>query len=202
MGAIRFSLAASLSLFACQNAIASLNSFYCPERAGFIQPGMNMQSVMNACGNPLSRQESNQPVMQRIPVQQLIYNNVGAPTAFYGVWQITGGSSNYGIFQPFGNNQGGVSLEVNLVDNKVRSIKMNGSETNSASICQELSFSVGDPASSVYNACGTPSLVNESFLEQPVPGGDKPEVWIYQPNQFQAPLRLTFVNGKLQSIDQ
>lgn len=63
-------------------------SFYCPQKNGYINVGMSEAQVIGACGQPLSKQASNTPIMRKIPVQQIIYNNMGQKMAFYGVWQI------------------------------------------------------------------------------------------------------------------
>ncbi|KTD61520.1 DUF2845 domain-containing protein [Legionella spiritensis] len=184
----------SLSVFAAQ-------SVYCPQRSGYINVGMTQEQVLNACGQPLSKQESNTPVTEKVPVQQLMYNNQGAPKAFYGVWAIPVGNSNTGFAQPFGSNTGGAQLQVDITDNKVSGVKINGSDANAFSICGGTSIQIGDPASKVYGACGDPSLTNKTFINKPIPSTQKPEVWVYQPGQYQSPVSLTFVNGKLQSID-
>lgn len=176
-----FTLTASFNLFAVQ-------SLYCPQNHSYIQPGMTLDQVIAACGQPLSQQDSPQPVYQKIPVQQLIYNNQGADTAFYGVWNM-----------PTGN--GGTTLQIDVMNNKVRTIKLNGSDNNAFSICGGRSIEVGDPVSAVYAACGSPSVTNNSYAKFAIPSKTSPVVWIYQIDQYQPAISLTFVNGKLQSIN-
>ncbi|WED42351.1 DUF2845 domain-containing protein [Legionella cardiaca] len=176
------SLGFSFNAFAAQ-------SIYCPQNHGYINLGMSVPQVLAACGQPLSRQQSNTPVMQKVPVLQLMYNNQGSQSAFYGVWSL-----------PVGVNSG-AQLQVNIIDNKVSSVSLNGSNTNAFSICGGSMIQVGDPVSKVYGACGNPSLVNNTFINQPIESNQKPEIWTYQTDQFQTPFSLTFVNGKLQSID-
>lgn len=171
------------------NAMAGVQSYYCPENHGYINVGMTPDQVIAACGQPLSQQQATQPVTQKVPVQQLMYNNAGSPMAFYGVWQIPTGTS------------GGVQLQVNIVDNKVKTVNINGSGTNAFSVCGGTSIQVGDPVSKVYGACGNPSVVNNSYINQPIQSNQKPQIWIYQAGQYQSPVTLTFINGKLQSID-
>ena len=163
-------------------------SIYCPQNHGYIKVGMTPDQVIAACGQPLSQNESDDPVYQKIPVQQLIYNNEGTSTAFYGVWNIPVGS-------------GGAQLEVNIVNQKVKDIKFNGSDSNGFSICEGASIQVGDPVAKVYGSCGSPSVVNETYINQMVPTTQKPLIWIYQPGQNQPALTLTFMNGNLQSIN-
>lgn len=164
-------------------------SVYCPQNHGYINLGMTADQVVAACGRPLSVQSSNQPVMQKIPVQQLIYNSIGAPQAFYGVWQLQTGVGT------------GAQLEVDIVDNKVSAVLINGSGSNAFSLCRGTSIQVGDPVGSVYGACGSPTLVNKTFINQPVQSNQQPEIWTYQVDQYQPPISLTFLNGKLQSIN-
>ncbi len=164
-------------------------SVYCPQNHGYINLGMSVDQVIAACGQPLGKQQSNKPAMQQVPVLQLLYNNQGSQTAFYGVWAL-----------PVGVNTG-AQLQVNVINNKVSSIQLNGSNSNEFSICGDTSIQVGDPVTKVYNACGNPSTTNSTYTNQAIPSQQKPEIWVYQADAYQPPMRLTFVNGKLQSID-
>jgi len=176
-----------LSLTASFAVIAD-QSYYCPQNHGYINLGMTPDQVMAACGQPISQQDSKDPVYQKIPVQQLFFNNQGTSSAFYGVWNVS-----------TGNN--GAQLQVDVVDNKVKAIKVNGSDSNAFSICRGANIQVGDPVGKVYGACGNPSIANTTFANVPVQTVQKPVIWIYKPGQYQAPVTLTFVNGKLQSIN-
>jgi hypothetical protein len=171
----------SLNLMAAQ-------SYYCSQNHKYINLGMTEEEVSDACGQPLSQQQSNQSLMQQVQVQQLMYNNIGSQKVFYGVWTIPTGTSS------------GAQLQVNIVDNKVKSVNMNGSGVNAFSVCGGTSIQVGDPVSRVYGACGNPSLVNNTYINQPMLSNAKPQIWIYQ-QEYQSPVTLTFINGKLQSID-
>lgn len=179
---------ASLALFILPYSLFADQSIYCPQNHAFINVGMTMDQVIAACGQPASQQESNQPVTQKIPVQQLIYNNKGASTAFYGVWNMPTGS-------------GGAQLEIDIVNKKVKNIRLNSSDSNSASICGGNSIQIGDPVEKVYYSCGSPSVTNNSFINEIVPSEQKPQVWIYQPGQYDPAVTLTFVDGRLQSIN-
>lgn len=189
-----------ISGFSCM-AFADPQSVYCPQKSGYINIGMTTDQVIAACGQPISQQQSSTPAMEQVPIKQVFFNNQGQATAFYGVWALPGGSGNYGEFQPFGTKNGGSGsqLEIDIANNEVRSVKLNGSDTNAVSICGGVNINVGDPASKI-SACGTPNLVNTTYINVPVPGGQKPMVWIYQMGQYEKPLTLTFVNGQLQSI--
>lgn len=179
---------ASLALFILPYSLFADQSLYCPQNHAFINVGMTMDQVIAACGQPASQQESNQPVTQKIPVQQLIYNNKGASSAFYGVWNLPTGS-------------GGAQLEIDIVNKKVKNIRLNSSDSNAASICGGNSIQTGDPVEKVYYSCGSPSVTNNSFINEIVPTAQKPQVWIYQPGQYQPAVTLTFVDGRLQSIN-
>lgn len=167
---------------------ADPDSLYCPQNHAYISVGMTPDQVIAACGQPVSQQDSNQPVMQKIPVQQLIYNNMGTSSAFYGVWNVPTGSS-------------GSRLEISIVDKKVKNIKLNSSDSNAVSICSGNSVQIGDPVEKVYYSCGSPSLTNNTYINEIVPTAQKPQVWIYQFDQFQPSVTLTFVDGRLKSIN-
>ena len=183
-------------------AFADPESVYCPQKAGYINVGMTQDQVIAACGTPISRQDSDKPAMQKVPVQQIYYNTEGQATAFYGVWAIPGGYGNYGSFQPFqaNNGGGGVQLEVDISNGVVKAAKLNGADTNAFSVCNNTSITVGDPVGKVYNACGNPSLMNNTFINVQIKTNHKPQVWIYQMGQYQSPMTLTFVDGILFSI--
>lgn len=167
----------------------AVDSLYCPQNHAYIHIGMTTNQVIAACGQPLTSQDSNQAFTVKIPVQQLVYNNKGTETPFvlYN-YSLTAGS-------------GGARLEFDLINNVVRAIRLNGSDNNAASICEGTPIQIGDPIGKVYGSCGSPSIVNNTFMNQIVPTAQKPKVWIYQPGQYQPTVSLTFVDGKLQSIN-
>lgn len=162
-------------------------SLYCPKNMQYIKPGMTTAQVTQACGQPLSVQKSRGISSQRVPVSQYIYNSAGSRKAFYGQWQVQTG-------------QGGAQVIVNVINNKVTSISMAGSSTNAFSLCDGNSVSVGDSVGKLSSACGTPSAVNNTYIEQPTGQSTQNEYWLYQINPGQPSARLTFVNGKLESI--
>ena len=184
----------SVSLLASMTALAG--SLYCPQNSGYISTGMTEAQVLSACGPPLTKQASNAAVTQKVPVKQLLYTslNTGSPaypgldSAFYNQWSLPSGSK-------------GLGLEVDIVNDKVSAVSINGNQTNAMSVCGGTSIQVGANINQVYTACGSPTMINNSFINQAIPNNGKPEVWIYQVNQYQSPISLTFINGKLQSIN-
>ncbi|KTD82613.1 DUF2845 domain-containing protein [Legionella waltersii] len=187
-----------LMLIPCMASAAQ--SFYCPQNHAYINIGMSSDQVIAACGQPASIQESDQPIMQKVPMQQLIFNNLSSndsdftgslntPTnsAFYGVWNVSTGYN-------------GVQVQVDIVDNKVKSISVNGGGSNALSLCSGANIQVGDPASKVYGACGSPNVTNNSYINVPIPSQTRPQIWIYKPDPYQPSFSLTFIDGKLQSI--
>lgn len=178
-------------------ATFAAGSLYCPQKQGYISIGMTSDQVIQRCGQPMTKQNSSEiRVAEKIPVTQLIYTtlNQGAIygysglTSYYTMWSLPSGSN-------------GTSLRFSIIDNKVTAVNINGSSTNAMSICDGVSIQIGDDANKIYSACGNPSLINETFINQPVPKKQNPEVWIYQINQYQPTIHLTFINGKLQSIE-
>lgn len=185
---MRFKYIASSVLFFVPFSLLADQSLYCPQNHAYINVGMTQDEVVAACGMPASQQDSNQPFLQKIPVQQLIYNNKGTSSGFYGVWNIPTGT-------------GGAQLEIDIVNYKIKAIKINGGDSNAASICKGGSFQVGDPSAKAYNACGSPDIVNNTFINQMIPTAQKPKLWIYQTGPYQPTVSLTFIDGKLQSIN-
>jgi Protein of unknown function (DUF2845) len=178
-----------LGLFALSfNLFADTQSIYCPQNHAYIKVGMTPDQVIAACGQPITQQDSNQPAVQRIPVLQLIYNNKGASTAFYGVWNMQLGFD-------------GSRLEIDIVNKKVKSIRLNSSNSNAVSICGGNNIQAGDPIEKVYYSCGSPSITNTTYINELIPTSQKPQLWIYQPGEYQPSVSLTFVNGRLQSIN-
>ena len=183
----------SVSLLPLTTVVAQ--SVYCPQHSGYVSTGMTEEQVLSACGQPLSKQPSKATPKLKVPVKQLIYSTLnsgaiypGLNSAFYNQWSLPSGST-------------GTSLEVDIIDNKVSGVLINGSSTNAMSICHGMSVQIGDNVTKVYNACGSPATVNNTFINQTIPSNSKPEVWIYQVNQYQPPISLTFINGKLQFIE-
>lgn len=185
-----------LSLFAFP-AVAQVSSFYCPTGHGYINLGMNKDQVIAACGQPSSIEKTNQSLIQQIPVTQLIYTNLnqGAPypglDVTYQMWSLGSGTTQVG-------------MQVNVINNQVSSIEVNGQSENAMSVCGGTPIQIGDSADSVYAACGSPAMVNQTYIKQPVRTRDnaKPETWVYIIDSYTAPFRLTFLNGILQSITQ
>jgi hypothetical protein len=178
-------------------AVFSLDSLYCPYKQGYLSIGMTDSQVLELCGPPIGKQTSSEiQVSEKIPETQLIYTtlNQGANpefpglTSYYTMWSLPSGSQ-------------GTSLRFSVINNKVVSVDINGSGTNASTICGGVSVQTGDDISKVYSACGDPSLVNQTYIKQPVSRNQNPQVWIYQFDQYQPTVRLTFINGKLQSIE-
>jgi hypothetical protein len=188
---LAYSLLFPLSVFAD-------DSLFCPQHYGTITTGMSTQQVIAACGQPVSKRPSNKPITRDIPMVEYFFNNEGTPVA-----SVAPGTSN-GTYYGLWTNPtavSGATLQINAIDNKIHSIQINGADENAASICEGQNLVVGDPVSKALNACGTPLLVNNTFVKQVINTVQPPEVWIYQMGQYQAPVSLTFVAGTLQSIN-
>ncbi len=177
-------------------ASSPTGSVYCPSGHAFIHVGMPESEVISTCGQPNSKEQSNQQATRRVPVKQLIYTTLasinpypGLQSAVFDQWSLPSGVDN------------SFTLQVNIINNKVSSISLNGSQNNAMTICGGSSVQVGDDESAVYAQCGSPNATNHTFINQQIPGNTKPETWIYQVDPYQPPIHLTFVNGSLESID-
>ncbi len=211
----KFFTAVVVSFLTANPCMAAEQQLYCPQHSGYISVGMTEEQVLGACGAPLSKQSPNTPVTEKVPVTQLIYSSLnsggayqGLNSAYYNQWSLPSGTS-------------GIVLQVSIINNKVSAINMSnsndnslnvkntnvstiqisGANTNAASICGGGSLNVGDDVNKVYSACGSPTMTNTSYINQVIPSSNKPEVWIYQIDKYHSPFSLTFVNGKLQSIN-
>jgi len=171
------------------------NSYYCPQNHAYIDVGMTEAQVLAACGQPTSVRASSNAVVEQIPVTQLIYTSLNQGAVYfypginplYNMWSLPSGSQ-------------GTNVEVNLIHDQITSIKINGSGTNALSVCEGGSVQIGDNVAQLYRACGGPSLVNNTYINQTVPSSARPQVWTYTIDQYQPSISLTFVNGILQSI--
>ncbi len=169
-------------------------SMYCPGNHTYINTGMTAAEVLSACGEPISKNQSNHPVVERIPVTQLIYTTLNQGAIYQGLTPV------YTMFS-IGSGSQGISLSIDIINNKVQGMSINGSSSNASTLCQGVTLQKGDDISQVYSACGSPSMVNNTYINKAVPSTAKPEVWIYQIDQYQPLFSLTFVNGQLQSIE-
>lgn len=173
------------------------SSVYCPAGAQSIQVGASIDQVIQACGQPISQQVSNDPITQQIPMTQLLYNSVKVSAPF----QFRAGLSNIYNTYTLPTNQNAVRFEVDVVNNQVYAIRMNGTGTNGLSICGGVQIQKGDPVGKVYGACGNPDSINQSFIDQPIQTQSKPQKWVYQFSPYQPAVTFTVVDGKLQAIN-
>ena len=184
-----------LFIFISQALYAGEESYYCPQNHVYIRVGMTEAQVLSACGPPLVKQRTSVQISKRIPVTQLIYSNLNQGALFNG-W-----TTNYNMWSlPSGSL--GINLQIEITNNKITNINLNGSSTNAADVCQGVTFQIGDDVGSVYNACGEPSAINNTYINQPVPSAQKPENWVYQTDRYQPKFSLTFTDGILQAIDK
>ncbi|MDF1646823.1 MAG: DUF2845 domain-containing protein [Legionellaceae bacterium] len=175
-------------------SFAEQQPFYCPQNHGYIRIGMTEEQVLNNCGEPVSKEKSKSAAVEQVPVTQLIYSTLNPDPVYrgyeliYNTWSL-----------PIGSD--GNTLEVDIIDNKVSSIRFNGAGTNASSVCSNRSFAVGDVADKVFSACGNPSMTNKSFINRPIKGKSKPITWTYYTDQYQPTFKLIFIDGRLRAIE-
>lgn len=178
------------------SSVHAADSFYCSQNHAYITVGQsNIADVLQACGPPSSRRTGSNTVMQQIPERQLIYNNLnkGAVSFYPGIdplyqmWSLPSGSK-------------GVTVQINVVNGKVSNIILNQQSTNGLSACSGGSVQIGDDVNQVFNACGSPDILNDSYTTQMVPKEQNPETWVYDNMPYQPGITLTFINGILQFI--
>lgn len=147
-----------------------------------------MPEVETKCGAPLKRSKNQAENFNNVPIEQWIYH----------IGSVEGGRGNY-IYQTGGT---GGNLTVSIQNNKVVDIKLNGEGMPASSVCNGNSVNVGDSASNVSYACGTPTYVNRTYQRVPTGQTADVEIWQIQASPYQEPTSLTFKNGILESIGQ
>ncbi len=181
-------------LIAASACFAEQEPFYCPKNHGYVRIGMTEAQVLQNCGEPTSKEKSKRAAVEQVPVTQLIYSTLNPDPVYrgyeliYNTWSLPIGS-------------GGNSLEVDVIDNKISAIRLNGNETNASSVCSNRSFAVGDLADKVFSACGSPSMTNKTFINRSVPGKAKPVTWTYYIDRYQPTFKLIFIDGTLRAIE-
>lgn len=183
-----------LSVLCCHVTYAEQAPFYCPQKHGYIRIGMTEAQVLSLCGEPSSKETAKSSAVRQVEVTQLVYSTLNREPVFrgyeliYNTWSLPVGSD--------GNN-----LEVDVIDGKIDSIRFNGTDTNASTVCGNRSFAVGDLADTALSACGNPSMINKTYINQPVPSKTKPVTWTYYTDQYQPTFKLIFLDGTLQAIE-
>ncbi len=60
-------------------------SYISPQRAGYVNTGMTQATSIKCVCEPLSKQQSNTPAMQKVPLQQLIYSTLNTGSVYSGL---------------------------------------------------------------------------------------------------------------------
>jgi hypothetical protein len=176
-------------------SLVQAREIYCAHGSGYVRVGMTENQVRSICGQPTSIKSSRQPATRKVEMTQLIYTTVaktnpypGLEKAFYTTWSVPSGL------------QSAFSYQISLIKNKVVAIQLNGASGNATDICGGNKVRVGDDMSNVLAICGSPNATNTTYINQPIPGTLKNEIWTFE-FQYQPPFDLTFINGSLESID-
>jgi hypothetical protein len=163
---------------------------YCPGRSKYINVGMTVAQLKDACGEPTAVQELDHPATKKVQVKQLMFNAIGSKTAFYGVWAVRSGVDT------------GAQLEIDVIDTQIVAIKINDENVNATTLCQNQTITVKDPVFKAVNLCGNPSTSNMTYVNMPIPGSSKPQVWTYQSTPYQPTMTFTIVDGKVVSMEK
>lgn len=175
-------------------SVYAVDGIYCPQKQGYVKVGMSVEQVLSACGQPTVKEKSKKPLMEQVKVMQMIYTNLNTGAVYsglnnvYNMWSLPSGSL-------------GLTLQVDIIDNKVSGININGASNNSMSLCKNEFIQIGDPVNKVFSYCGSPGNISENFISRPVDSKSKPEVWYYQIDKFQPIIMLTILNGQLITIN-
>ncbi len=185
----------ALAIGLSQTAVA--NPFYCPQNSQYINTGMSEGDVRQACGAPQAILKSKKKGVQRVPVTQLTFT-VSTQTVGQMGGTITPGVQS-GAFQV--NTGPLATVVVNVTNDVISSIMLNGNASESLSVCPGGSFGVGDPGSNAVDSCGNPSAVNDTYKNVPTDQTILVDTWSYNPGNYQKPFKLTFTDGVLTAIN-
>ena len=125
----------ALPLCALLLASSQASAFFCPGNFQQIQLGDTLDSVLQKCGQPASREEIAAP---DTGPQEWIYNIMVA-------------------------GQGSLRMSVMLKDDKILNIVANSMSLPSTDICGK-AVSVGDTADTLKATCGDPMMVNKGTV--------------------------------------
>lgn len=185
----------AVALLTFVNLALADDSYYCAKNHAYINVGMTQDQVLASCGSPSSVKDSQGSVVQQIPMTQLIYTDINKGAVFFypGIDRV------YSLFSlPSGST--GNNITVDIINDQISAIKINGVNSNALSMCKQGSVQIGDSTSAIYNACGAPDNINQTYINRSVPSQQKPQVWVYESQNYQQGFTLTFINGILQSI--
>jgi hypothetical protein len=169
-------------------ADGNTNNLYCPQGAQYIQPGMNILDVKQACGAPIHVTKREVADSHKIPLIQWTFR-VGSLSGIR--------RSNFYFRTASINNP---TLVVTFKQNKVMTVSLDGQGMPASDICGGIPINKGDDMSAVSNACGTPNYTNETYTLAPTGSNSKEEIWSMKLGPYQPDIILTFKNGILQSI--
>ena len=169
----------------CLSANAyALNSYFCSKTNNYIQVGDTMNQVFAKCGAPLSSKDVQNAPTVPTQVTQWIYNY-----------------QNNSFIRTGQNTVQNSALIVNMVNNKVISILVNGQNVQTTKFCSaNLPISIGDSNLYIRQLCNTPSQMQvvTQNIQQPQ---TTQTIWTYQQQQFSPAVTLTFENNVLTSMN-
>lgn len=160
---------------------------FCSYGNSYLNVGMSMSDVKNACGAPLSKSKKKVFDTRNVAVQQLFYtfrSTSQKPNAF--------NSSNQA--------QNELNLMVSIIAQKVNGMSLNSNATQGVSVCPNGPIQIDSSLSSVLRACGQPNYVNTSYQKVSQNNVIEQEIWVIKASQYSNNITLTFSNGVLRSI--
>ncbi len=154
----------------CFAGSLSYASVLCPKTFNYIDLGMTIAQVKQACGPPNKITKSERQIFAEEPVTIAVYH-----------------SSNLSVSNP--------TLTIEYARNKIISMKLGGAEISSTTVCGER-ISTATDYGTILIVCGEPSFMDHA-TRKVLQGSGKVQVWTYIPNEFQAAITFEFVNGVL-----
>jgi hypothetical protein len=197
-----FYLLSAAILLLGQNVLwAQVESFYCP-KGQYVNKGMSEAQVSAACGEPVTKELLDEPAMEQVKVEELIYT---LPTEYVKEFNR--------ILDP-ARAGGHVTVVFTIKDGKVSSIEVDDKEFTSTTICGKrkvtdvrtvgvAKISIGDTRRKVFTRCDKPSFINQATRNVPLGDGNVPvSIWTYDFGPYQPKVYMRFIDEKLDSVVQ
>lgn len=165
------------------------------------------------CGTPTNKTESREALSQTYPVEQYYYTVSYGSTYLNELYTGRNALANQqqrydrGVDAILGQSNTGLNTQVNLVvtviEDQVNNIKIDNEDATSTTLCQDnIPVAVGDPVSTLLQACGNPSLINRTTQSFQTGVNSDINTWVYDNGPYQSTSIFKFADGALAEIQQ
>jgi hypothetical protein len=173
----------ALICLALSPAAHAATQYFCPSSNQYINLGASIAEARAKCGPPHTATTSPYTLKKTRLVDQWVYNYQPNTILRFGTIHTRKGA-----------------LVVNFINNKVIEILVNGHSVASTNFCSNnLPVKVGDNNLTIRQLCDQPTIIQKTKQTISQQKTQK-VVWTYQANDYIPANTLTFISGKLVSI--